>query len=428
MNNRNKILLDKIVFLCWIAMLLINVISEFIKNTLGGIGVPMLSYAFMMYFLVIYGKKYTINISVFPFFVFLLIYVFEYQIMWEAGRTYTSMGVNFNLNVWHMITLVPSLVSAVQVINKSDEEMREWIRRSMYCIITVVSVATIVTLFAHPEAIRLNASGKGEYFPFLSSYSSIYGMAIVMPYFLASLPNIKKKKMLFTVVIIAVIVSVFMAAFTIAIVAMGVGITCYLFLKIKNPIIKTIALIVTVLLGIFLVQTKALSALLVLIANSLPIEDVSHRLLEIAHYMVSGEKGNAMGRFDLYNDALQLIVQHPFFGNILWNPRISLSEHSTNLDIMSACGLIVFAMYFMFLWNVYKYQRKASATRQIGTAVLSAFIVLLFVSTLNPIWSSPEIMVFFILGPILAIKPKVTTDDSSVSVCEQVGEVCGCTQ
>jgi len=416
MRKRSSVMLDKAVVLCWLAFLLLNIVTEYITRFVGGVGVIVANYVFMVYFLLAYGKITRKKIAMLPLFLFLFIYVIEYQFVWQSREIYTSFNVPFTLQVWHMISLVPMIISAVQVVTRSDEEMITWIRRCFEVMIIVVSIATIGILVVQPDAIRLSAASKGEFYPLMANYAVIYGMVILLPYFFASFGENKHYRWLRGLIIALMMVCVFMAAFTIAIVGMVLGIGCYLFLNLKNATLRNVFLVAFIVFLVFFIQSGLYEMALLELADLIPNDNISTRIYETVYYMQSGEEGQTTGRFDLYREAWGLIVKHPIIGNFPWNPHTKITGHSTNLDLISSCGLIVFALYLKFIWNIVKYHLKYSVSQSEKNAVVASLIVFLFVSTFNPIWASPVIMVLFILGGLSVYRPMLTQAESGASV------------
>lgn len=420
MKSRSSVLLDKVMVLFWIVFLLINVITEYITRYVGGVGVIALNYVFMACFILSYGKRNRNRISVLPFLVFLVVYFIEYQLIWQGGRIYNSFGVNFNIYVWNMISTFPFIITAVQIVNKSDDEMRKWVRQCFLITLVIVCLATIGILHVFPDASRLNATASsGTYYPFLAGYGIVYGITILLPYILLQLSEKKASRMLPLIALVAMVVCVFMAAYTIALAAVVIGVGCYFFLKINNRILKAAVLVSFIFFLIYVFVTGAHQEFLFWLADTIPIEKVSERIRDTAEYVSSGDVGNSAGRFLLYAKAINLVMAHPILGNFIWDPRVSLSEHSTNLDIIGACGLIVFLIYAKFLYNIFCSHMRKCATPLQKSAVLSSFIVFLFISTVNVVMSSGQIFAFLLLGILFVDNTDESSDaysDESVSV------------
>lgn len=390
---------DKVIVLCWIAFLTINVVTEYITKSVGGIGVIALNYLFMMYFIMFYGKQNKVKISIAPFLIFLFFYILEYQFVWKAGKTYTSFGVGFNLYVWNMISTFPFIVSAIKIVNKSDREMMWLIRRCLLIVLMVISIASIGILKKHPDASRLNSTASGgDYYPFLAGYGIIYGITILMPYLLCYFSKKSKYRYVFYIGLAIMLLCVFMAAYTIALVCVILGVGCYFFLKIKNHTFKVsvLVLFIIVLSAVFL--TDFYKDFLIWLADHITVEKISKRIIDTVNYLDSGTVEDSAGRFLLYGRSLQLIKQHPLIGCFLWDPYAIISAHSTNLDIIGSCGLLVFLIYAKFIHNIYSFQIKRSVSPSQRSAIISAFIVFLFLSTVNAIMLSGQIFAFLILG------------------------------
>ena len=154
-QSDKNLIADKIVVLLWIAFLIINVISNVVISLVKGVGNMAVIYLFMLYFYKYYGKNRYVNrkhISTVAFILFVVGYVFIMQFIYKFGEYYTSFGVDFERHVWNMISYVPMVLSAIYIADKSNHEMRKWIKN---CFIVVSLFIAITSIFSSSNLTNL---------------------------------------------------------------------------------------------------------------------------------------------------------------------------------------------------------------------------------------------------------------------------------
>lgn len=393
-------LLDKAILLIFVLFLFVNVFSKAIGELFGGIGILSITYLLCLYFVFFYGKREVHTIKLRWFVLFIVIYVVELQLFWDAGSTYVSFGVPFKTTVWNLISFVPQTISAVLILTRSDDERKAWFRRCLLICLTVSAVATLVILQTDRNAVRLTATGHSNFYPFLADYGMIYGAAIILPFLLINSKGIMRKVIQYGAALIMAI-CIFNAAYTLAIIAAVVGIGCYCWLNISRRWIRYSVTILLLIILIALICTGLYEPVMSELASIIPIEQVSVRLTQIVQYIRSGKVQNTTYRIVLYMKSINAFLTHPVTGNVLWNPDTELSEHSTNLDILGACGIVVFAIYMRFVLSICQYHLRHAESVRMKAAIRASLICFFFVSTVNPIFATPEIFVLYLLGPLL---------------------------
>ena len=403
-NNKNLIA-DKIVVLLWIAFLIINVIPNFIISLISGVGNMAIIYLFLLYFYFLYGKNNCVNrkpINTIAFFFFVIGYVFIMQFLYKFSEVYVSFGVAFSTEVWNMISYVPIVLSAVFIANKSDGEMRTFIKYCFIFISLFIAITSIFTLINDFSLAKHTATGHGEFIPLLVGYDSVSAFAIIIPLLILNVSNAKKKFLAFIYLFI-IFLCVAMASFLIAITASIIGIVLYFFFKINNTVLRTILVIAFFVLFAVLHYTGAFEQMIINLAESIPMEQVSKRLLQIIEYSETGVAKDTTSRMALYIQAFNTVLYHPIFGCAIWEDG-ALSGHSTIMDIWGGCGIFVFIAFVLFYLSIYKANEYTAKTYKEKSAVRASIVSFIFIALFNTILSSPIITVLLILAPVMFIK------------------------
>lgn len=394
--------IDKAVIIFYLLYLFVNIVSHTIVQIVGGVGNLFLTYLFAAYFIFIYGKRQARSIVVYPFLLFLFFYVIIIQFLWEGGSIYTSMGVQFKSVIWHLISFVPTVFSAIAIWEKSDAEDFLLMRKILIFIFLVIFINSFIVLVEDPLAAKATATGHGNYVPLLISYNTVYGLTICVSLMFVWIKQTKKK--IFAILFLVLeCICLFMASYMIALISAVIGVVCYFLLKVKNKSLRYSGILLIILIGFYFVLSKKYEDVLLWLASIIENDLIKARLEQIVLYFRSGNTDDTAIRFEHYSWSIEHIINHPLTGAILWDNEIKLSGHSANLDILGGCGIIVFALYFKFIWNIFKANLQYMEQDK-KAAVWAMFIAFLFVSTFNPLFSAREIIFFYILSPKIFIK------------------------
>ncbi len=389
-------LFDKAALLFFVVFLFWNVLYKAVENVLGGIGILSIIYAMLFYFAVLYGRRGNETVKIRWFLLFIVIYVIEIQLFSDGGSIYESFGGEFKTAVWNMVSFVPIAVSAVMILQYSDGERKKWFENCLLICLAVSFAVTIFILQFAPDAVRVTAVGGAKYYPFLADYGVIYGAVILMPYLFV---HQKGKRPIIRYMLIALFaICIFCSAYTIAIVAVVLGIVCFFFLKLRSKVTRVAVAVCAVFLTTLICLSGAYETVLRGLSDAVPISEVSERLSQLADLVALGEVGDAVSRISLYASSVRAFLSHPLTGSVLWNSDAAVSGHSANLDILGLCGAVVFAVYFKFVYEIYRYNRVHSHGAEMRAAAGASLLCFMFISTLNPIFAAPEIFVLFVLG------------------------------
>ena len=413
----NKKVLDRVALFVWITLILVSGVKQTIASIFSSVGYFLISYLLFFYFLLVYGKRKNRNgVNIYPFLLFLFIYTFLLQFYSQGGISYVSMGVKFHLYVWNLITTIPCYFSALCILRYSDEQDFYFIKKAAMWELLILAISTISILSVDPMAAKLTAVGghESEYF-LLMGYGIIYGLACIMPLLFWNAQGYNKKILPLCFVLLLCL-CVLNASYTIAILGGVVGLGVYLILRIKDRGLKFILIITVLLVFVWLLFTDGMALILEYLAAKIPLEEVSKRFEQIAVALRTGETYDTTVRFDLYIESLDFFIRHPIIGNVIVDgTSSSMWGHSTNLDILAGFGIIVFGLYLSLPINVFRYNYNVNDGLRFKSAVISMFIVFLFLSTFNPILSGTEIISMFILAPAVISSRKINNEKNITS-------------
>ena len=415
----NRKTMDRIMLVSWLALMIVNVISYYITRYFGGIIMVAVYWGFAMYFNFVYGDDKTTDTkyNARHLLVFLVLFFIEMQLLVNTskGNSYTTMGVTFNMFVWQVLSsVVPKIYGCMGIVSRSNKEMLKWAGNIFKYLILFICATTLVILKTNPLASKLTAVGSVNlYVPFLAGYGLVYAMSTIVPVLLMRMEK-ERNKTFWIVSILAMVAAVFFASYFLAIIAMIVGVVCFFLLRVKNSFIRigTISLFVLVV-SYILVSDKIVDILLGL-ADIVPLEMLQIRLQETAQTFINGSTEGTAVRFAMYYTELKEFLRHPLTGNAIWSRDIVLSGHSTILDMLASGGLIVFSFYFLYFWSAHKTNLLFCPTQKEKAAAIASFISMMFVSTFNPVFSAPEVMMFFLLAvPLLFVNDKENSDQTA---------------
>lgn len=408
-SKRRSILRDKVMVALWMAYTMLNIFTHFIVTWVGGAGTIIIVYLFFLYFVFFYGENtHRGVIPKIPLLCFLALYCLIMLFLNANAPTYTVFGLELNYSVWNMLTFIPKVLSAAAIIEKSSEEMLDWTRVWFVVTSSVTLFFSITLLIIDSTVLKLSATGHGEYYPLVFDFQTIAGFAVIIPAFLCYFGN-ARHRILFAIFIAAVVVGVSMASFFISILSMLVGAIAFFVLKIKRRWLRI--LITTLTTAGLLVQAWNSNSLTAVKAFSgiIPFPEISKRVSQLVLFYEKGVMADTTSRIRMYMESLERIFQHPFMGSLFWDNTVKISGHSTIMDIWIGCGLITLLLFVLFLISVYRYQLDAFCeTRSQSSAVLATFVSFLFFIIFNPLFASPNIMVFWLMIPVFLVEPKRT--------------------
>ena len=399
---RGKEAFDKAVTALFLLYCNVNVFAHFIVEMVGGFGNIIVIYLFALYFAFVYGEpiaKRKFKILYISLCVFLLIYILEMQFFYNQARFYNALGINFETHVWNLISFVPLSLCAVFIVQKTTVEMVSWIRRIFICTLLITLIPSLIMLVSDTTLAKQSATGNGEYIPFLVNYSIVYGLSIIVPYFFFSSDS--KHRLCRYAVGLTAIVCICMSSFFIAIMTTFLAVFICLILRVKNKVFRHGLMFLSVASIFVFLYTDAAYNVLTRISLNLSSGLIKTRVAQLAAFLNTGVTGDTTARIDLYKGAFKLVLKHPIIGNILFNSEAKLSGHSEFLDVWGGCGAIAIMSLLSFFTSIYNMNKSFFEKGNASAAYKASTLAFLFVSLLNPIFSSPTICVFWVLAPLL---------------------------
>lgn len=419
--------LDETVLVVWLAFTYLGVVNSLIVELTGGIGYVMVSWAFFAYFALFYRDGYkSLKESLryfLPFALFAIVYMFEFQFVFRnapvADNTASALlGFDVKIDAWHMFLLFPFAGCAVTLLIKSDAEMKCVAKYAVLAIFCAASVYGFVMGIIDPSFIRSTASAEsGAYV----TYGTIYAMVVVIPAELYIAARAKGwEKAVYAALAAMCILCVFVVEFYIAIFATLLGVLLFIFGIIKNVRLRTALAATIAVLIVVLFSTGVYVDILEWLADVIPLEYVKEKIDSIIALFQSGDAVGSSVRFEMYWNTFLAFLQHPFFGNIVWHPegtdffvneagRVPIfCGHSTNLDVLSCCGVLLFALYAYFFAKTSIFSMKKQKGLQ-KYAFVICLILFVFISTVNSVFSSLEIPVAMLFAVPCLLEKDVET-------------------
>ena len=402
--------LDKTVLILWLAFTYLGCVSKFIVTLTGGFGYVTISWAFFLYFAVFYLdglKSWKKSLTMFlPFLVFAAVYSIQFQFVFRSAPVTENavsaiLGKGVKIDVWNMFLLLPFVGSCVFLLIKSDAQMKYIVKYVTLMIFGVASVYGFIMGLIDPNFIRNTAAGTSDSFV---TYGTIYALVILIPVVLYLAVRAQgKKKAAFVAISLLYIGCVMVVEFFIGIIATVVGIVLFVFGLIKNKRLMIALAVALFVLVLFLAVTGYYADLLRGIARIVPLDYIGEKIEQTILFLETGEFEGSGIRFEMYFDTFLMFLKHPFFGNIIWYPEATdffVNEagktaiycgHSTNLDVLSCCGILVFSLYAYFFVIMYKEGLRGKTGLEKYTVLISAGLYI-FISSVNTVFGVAQIL------------------------------------
>lgn len=401
----HKQLIDRLAVTFWLAYCILNVISHNIAERVGGIGNILIVYVFLIFFLFFYGKpdpnRKTI-IRSWPILVFCIIYIFFMQFLYNSSYNHTVMGITFEINVWNLITFIPMVLIAVLIVQKTKKENIPWIR-TVFLIFSLITLLVSLTYLGQDYSLaKITATGRNEYIPFFFGFAIVYAFAVTSPIFFNCIASEHKNKVWWIAFFVIIVMSVFSASFLIACIVLILGTVLYFVLKTKNTLLRGTLAIAIIVFLCYVFFSGLWERFFLWLSEISPMEQLSIRLKQLVSYSDTGGVGDTTQRLRLYENSFLSILDHPILGGFIKNRNMTLSGHSVILDIWDGCGIIPMFIFVYYHFCIYKYNLMNFTTKHTErTALTASTIALLFAAVFNPIFASYNIVVFWIIAPML---------------------------
>lgn len=367
-------------FLWAIMVILANYYSAYYGNTFWGMLISLSIWSAMMFF----------------------VYNFTYR-----QKTISFIMFNIDTHARMVMLTFVLIISGMVLLEYMVLNENRVFRGITFLIVTTCLFFSLRAVAVFPDALRARASavvyGHEEYLFGTPSYSVVYSMTLLAPYFLNMFRTsygIKRWFYLYIVVALSTIIAV--SQFATALIILIAEFIYYLIerkAKYKN-LIKILVIITTIFLiffSTFLGET--------LILMSAYIKGAwSEKLVEIGGFLLGQEAiGDLGARSDLYSTSLETFRKSPIVG-MLFGRTGNIGGHSTLLDMLALIGVIGTAIYFILLFNLYKRLRKKMVDGSLKTTLKTITLGFVLLIATKDIVSALAIQyTYFVIIPMLLL-------------------------
>lgn len=332
------------------------------------------------------------------FVLFNVVFLSVYKLIENYNQNFFSFITN---NIQIFVMLLFSLIGVCFLNNKLCQKKYEKI---FYISLLVYPVWMLLTLLAYgynPYISRmLSGNGMAKSYDYFSrgigGYGLVYSVVFLIPLLIFALKKSSSlsvaKKLLLLMNLLLGILLVFHAGFSIALLAMFLGI--FLIVTVKKKSLTNLFVLIFILsfmaLCWFVFQNQIVTCLTNLFQNTL----YKNKVQSILVFLTTGEiAGSLHNRVVLYQTSWQLFLQNPLFG---CNNELATGGHSTILDTFAAYGLLGGVP---FLTVIFYLPIKMMQDKRFFGVSLTVFILLLFVG-LTDTYAAAIAPIVYVLYPI----------------------------
>lgn len=402
-NKKNSLILN---FFVYIMVLLAScdIFTYYFSTYLKGIsfyGVLLI----IVFIITVNCKDLKVNIlhtkQIIFFLAWITYYIIINQFIINYQYPHIIMGINFNEVTVQAIQVICVFITYFYLDSEEYDKVKVNIIKIIFFSIIIDAIITLRAVQIDPNIAKIMATGKPELNIYelkgVSGYSIVYSVIIILPLLYYSLKKLNKKYKIITILLIALIIYfVYKAAYTIAFIALILGILIYLFLNTSNKM-KIFLIPTIILFAIFLINITLIFNILIYLSNKIEITQISTRFQQLANFILNGDNsGDTLYRFTLYRQSIDAFLKYPFTGISIFEPNYSLSGHSAFLDILGSMGLIGFIPYFLFILYSYKISIKKTKDKRFKNAVRTSYLIFCFIGCINTLITSFTINLFLL--------------------------------
>ena len=298
------------------------------------------------------------------------------------------------------------------IAKKYQSKYAERIMKIVLIVFFVSAITTIIGVQKYPLAVRelgrgdLSYSGlvgqdfidlKTEYkMANIMSWSQVYGLVFVVPFFVALYKIVKKKRYLLCVLICELCIIRSQVTFAMLLSLLIIFFSYFSPPQNTNGYISWFAFFV-----VLVAAAMNISRIVYILSSFLEQNGylmISRKLYNLYLLTQGVRQGDVSSRGALYMQSLKYFFDNPIMGALASGKisTFSLSQHSEFFDMVGCCGLIFLAIFIMLLGLYLKNIKRFRDYPKYYCIVLLVGFLSLFV--FNPIWYSPQIFigVFFL--------------------------------
>lgn len=333
--------------------------------------------------------------------IWVTIYIVVNQFFTNYKYSNIIMGINFNIVTIQIIEVFCVFIFYFYLDSCGYKNIKVNIIKIILFSLIIDAVVTLRALAIDSEIARIMATGIEELnvhdLKGVSGYATIYSIVIIMPMIIYSITELKTKRRIFLqFFVILMMFFIYKSAYTIALIALVLGVIIYFFLNVSN-IFKVFLLLLMLFIGILLITPDFIYNILVYLSDKTEIQAIAIRLKQLAALILYGDySGDSLYRIVLYKRSIDAFFNYPIAGITIYNSNYSLSGHSAFLDILGGTGLLGFIPYLMFLWYSFKISMKKAKNKKCKNAIKTSYIVFCLIGWVNPLVTSFKIMLFLL--------------------------------
>lgn len=330
-------------------------------------------------------------------------------------------GVNSKVDILGIVSVSKQVYGAVFdlifvggilfFLKKINEAEKREICKLFWFIVITMSIFNAISVSLNPELTKTEADSVevvADSFEsiFVLGYSNSYWFVLLTPVVLYKIGNSNGgSKIFFIVVFCSMLLSVYMAAYLIALTTMILAIiTYFVVLHSKSTMAKVLFALFSIAFVYCFLMGK-MNKFLIYLADATDNDFIEGRLREIVDFLEKGwgsaVEGKTTYRFYMYKYTFEHFLHHPLLGNYFFGQYNCSFDHATLLDLLSCGGLLLAIPFLLFLRLCYKYGASLLKERKKQKVLLVSFICYIYLTLCNSVVSYMYILLLFFIEPIL---------------------------
>lgn len=330
--------------------------------------------------------------------------------LWGYGGNalaYMKIGVSFwfTLYIFHFYAILGwnKIISQISIV--------------LLISLFITSITTLVGLNSIPNASRMLTASSTLFeenkilnIKNIGGFDFIYGLIILLPAVISILiAKVKTQKNIYIKIfysffVILIFYIVLNSSFTIALFSLILATISGLMSRMNSQ--KIILIFISLSLVYILIPKEIIGVYFNEISYSVDNTYTSERINEVGDYLrgTSNDSGHLLSRTSLYDMSLGTFMSHPItgIGPYYYVNGVGIGYHSQILDDLARYGLFGFLFYVLFFYSYCKFVNKRWKDIGYNVNFLAPLLVFLFISLLNPTFSSQTIsVIIFFLIPAL---------------------------
>ncbi|MEZ9864353.1 hypothetical protein AB4353_14325 [Vibrio breoganii] len=234
------------------------------------------------------------------------------------------------------------------------------------------------------------------------NYGYVYALVLSTPFMLKRYICESKslKRIYCFFLLILTLLFIYSTGFMTALLLVIIGMYLVILFSPNNKHISIVTVFCILVLVLFIGKGDV-ADLLAVVSSKVEVYSLKERIIQIQSFLVYGDMGDTLERFELYAQSLQLFISSPLYGSLLSGGTYSISGHSEVLDTLAHGGLILLTPFLLFHMYYFFWLLPCSSISYRSS--IYAIIVMYFIlSTINTTFSSQAIWCFiFIVLPTL---------------------------